>query len=461
MMKKISYIQLIWLALLLTGLQNCDTNLKPIDLIPESRAFESANDVYAAYRIAFRNAPSLIAITSYATDNVHLPSTNNGEGALTYQWAYNPDKDVAAWASLYNGIDNINRSLEGAQKLLNKGAATPSQLDSIRGQLYGLRAYYYWALLKRFSNPQKPDSPGVPLKTEQKIDIFEKPARAPVQKVLHFIASDVSRADSLMKEGGPITLFNKSALTALKARIALWTGEFSQAVSQTSKLIAQYPLATGEEFKKVWTDLSHTGVIMKKSMVKADGTSLIGRTWAFRNGTLLFNPSSGLLSLYSDDDIRKKTYFKIDSEKPEKNEIIKYKGSSAKGLLRKDVKMIRVAEMYFIRAEAQAQLDQLEKAADDLNHIRKARLKPYSAISFSSKTEALEKILESRRREMCFEGQRWYDLKRNHLPIKRAEKDCPTSSGGCTLPPDDPHWLFPIPQAEIFANPNVTQNPGY
>lgn len=454
-----------FLVLLSLFFNHCNTDLAPIDSIPKSRAFQSAADVKKATLNAFAVAiGEFFGTTSILTDNTRVGPRNRGGGLFSFTWQYTADNDYG-WAHKYRGIDDINRTLQAAIGMLGRDPSESAQLNALIAQLHGLRAYAYWNLLNRFSRVQKPQSLGVALKTEKHIDIFETPPRATVQEVLDLIEADIAIAEQGMPAKVPIDEFNRGALTALEARIGLETEDFKRAIAKSSELIAAYPLADKSDFPKVWTDQSNVGVIMKQTYMESAGR--IGENWQEPAGdkTLIqFNPSVELLRLYTDDDIRKRVYFKIvglDKEADiNKNQIMKYPGKSPELKYLSDAKLVRVAELYFIRAEAYAKAGDLAGAAQDVNAIRQARMEHPVESHFSSKEEAIEKILEEKRREMCYEGTQWFDLKRNGMPVTRDKAD-QFKQGKPTLPADDYHWLFPIPQSEIFANDNMQQNPGY
>ncbi|MFA7471464.1 MAG: RagB/SusD family nutrient uptake outer membrane protein, partial [Spirosomataceae bacterium] len=94
-----------------------------------------------------------------------------------------------------------------------------------------------------------------------------------------------------------------------------------------------------------------------------------------------------------------------------------------------------------------------------LNRIRtRAGLEPLSGLS---KEAFFEEIVMERARELFCEGVRWFDLKRWGL-LKRAEDRGETGvniEGIRVVLPK--HSVFPFPQREIDANPNLKQNPGY
>ena len=68
-----------------------------------------------------------------------------------------------------------------------------------------------------------------------------------------------------------------------------------------------------------------------------------------------------------------------------------------------------------------------------------------------------DEILLERRLELCFEGQRLWDLMRKKEDIVRTQ--CTASI--CFIPYGDDTNILPIPQIETDVNSNIKQNPGY
>jgi hypothetical protein len=124
-----------------------------------------------------------------------------------------------------------------------------------------------------------------------------------------------------------------------------------------------------------------------------------------------------------------------------------------------DGKVFRTGEMYLIRAEARAELNDLTGAAADLNTLRAARINNYTNASFSSKGDLITAILNERFKELAFEGHRFFDAKRRNLPIIRLAADAQNNK--ITLESGNFRFLLPIPNSEIQANPLMVQNPGY
>ena len=121
--------------------------------------------------------------------------------------------------------------------------------------------------------------------------------------------------------------------------------------------------------------------------------------------------------------------------------------------------VLRLAEVYLIRAEARAEQNDLTGSLDDLNAIReRAGLDDLEGLS---QADLLLAIQQEYKVEMFGEwGQRWLDLKR--WPSLTG-KSCRADD---LLAPVKVDWqstdvLFPIPAAQILANTSLTQNPGY
>jgi tetratricopeptide (TPR) repeat protein len=110
------------------------------------------------------------------------------------------------------------------------------------------------------------------------------------------------------------------------------------------------------------------------------------------------------------------------------------------------VRLIRLAELYLTRAECNFRLGTTvgAKPVNDINTIRaRVGLKPYKESELT-----LDDILHERALELAFEGFTLHDEKRLELNVG-------------ILPWDSPKLIYPIPQREVYANPNLTQNEGY
>src|SRR5690606_17250463 len=101
------------------------------------------------------------------------------------------------------------------------------------------------------------------------------------------------------------------------------------------------------------------------------------------------------------------------------------------------VKLFRTGEMYLIRAEAALMRDNgtagMTAAAKDLNDLKAARIYNYVHVQFPDAQTLHQAILNERYKELAFEGHRFFDLKRNDLPIERWATDAINTSGAVKL----------------------------
>ncbi len=77
----------------------------------------------------------------------------------------------------------------------------------------------------------------------------------------------------------------------------------------------------------------------------------------------------------------------------------------------------------------------------------------YSFTNVASQSDFTDTLVKERARELCIEGHRRWDL------IRLGAYKTVEAGIGMTL--QDNFYLMPIPQTEMDANPNLTQNPGF
>ena len=111
--------------------------------------------------------------------------------------------------------------------------------------------------------------------------------------------------------------------------------------------------------------------------------------------------------------------------------------------------LIRLAELYLIRAEARAKKSSpdLTGAISDLNLVRaRSDVQPFTG---SIQADIVQAIEDENSLEFAFESHRWFDLVR-------------TKRVGTVLGVANTNfWLFPIPYSDVLSDPDVVQNPGY
>jgi hypothetical protein len=124
---------------------------------------------------------------------------------------------------------------------------------------------------------------------------------------------------------------------------------------------------------------------------------------------------------------------------------------------------IRLADILLLKAEAYANLEKLGDAKDLVDQVRsRAKLGNLPASATASKESMKAAVLNERRLELAFEGQRWFDLVRTDQAIPVLNTLNSRDPGRIPmLPLTEQTILLPIPQEAIDKNPSLTQNEGY
>jgi hypothetical protein len=285
-----------------------------------------------------------------------------------------------------------------------------------------------------------------------------RPARNTQGEVMTQIEQDLADAKNLVVAATPAnfsdTLLNKVNVAAFQARVALYKGDWNAAVTYSTEVIASAvkPLVTGAAFSGIWTDANTNEVLLR---IRYLNSTAIGAM--FTSGANIYvAPSDKLVASFIPADIRLAAFIGTTPS----NYINKFY-ASARGARVVDMKAIRTAEMYLIRAEANAKkaTPDLAAAAADINFLRAQRITGYVDVTFATAAIAVTEVLNERFKELCFEGHRFWDLKRNGLPVQRNASDA--SPDWQTLAADSYRFVYPIPQSETNSNPNMKQNPGY
>jgi len=398
------------------------------------------------------------------SDEAKIGADNNGQGALTYRYQYSADNTtggdvIGGWAAYYNVIDQVNRVLPHVYTVTYTPAQLPRR-DIVQGQLLALRGISHFGLLQAYCKNYNPSDPrGVPIMLAS--NPVAQPARNSMGEVMAQIEKDLSDAKALLPAVTPATftdtVMNKVNVAAYQARIALYKGDWANAVTYATEVINSNvkPLATGAAFTGIWTDANNNETLFRIRYATSTG---IGALWTTTSGLIYIAPSDKLNASLAAADIRKAAY--IGTNGAGNNYVNKFYTSSRGGRV-VDMKACRIAEMYLIRAEAYAKqgAGSLALGTADLNTLRAARIAGYVDVTFATPADLLTAVLEERFKELCFEGFRFYDLRRNNLPVQRNASDA--SPSWQTLPAGSFRFVFPIPQTEMTVNPNMVQNDGY
>lgn len=347
------------------------------------------------------------------------------------------DTQADEWDLAYAEIQISNIVLEGLEKI-GRTNNNKEQFDRIKGTALFHRAKEMLNLAMTFckyydKNTSATDL-GIPLKVTT--DINEKIIRAPLEDTYTHIIADLKQAAQLLPVAQVSQTFvAKGGAYGLLARTFLFMDNYVDALNSADSsfkyhsFLENYNNVNGSPsrpFLNVSTKEMHIIGIMRQ---QSDN---------FRNGRV----SADLFELYADNDLRKTLFFKINTDDGKPT----YRGSYQGGQL---FTATATDEVLLIKAECNARLNKASEAKTALNLLLQNRYKTgtYVPISTNDTNMLLEISLKERRKELLARGLRWQDLKRLNRDPKYA-KTLVRKIGDdvFTLPPNDPKYIFPIPQ---------------
>lgn len=397
--------------------------------------------------------------------------------ATTHEWQFGTTDvtirdNFTAMSPMYTTIDRVNRVLEALPKADSARLGDNTLRLKLRGEALFMRAWAHFELFRYYCDNYSPTGLAMPY--------LETPSLKPqarIQMAPYFanLQRDLEEAKTLLPNNlADIYRANRITAVALQARIALYKRDWANAAAYSTEYIAMIPLSTISTFPGIWTDANTAEVSFK--LKKTNANTRIGSLYrgvsssSTSIGTVTWIPSDALWNSFDQtNDVRFAAYLKnepiLTSAGRQPRLVQKYAGTGYGTASENvaDVKVFRTAEMYLIRAEARAELENFtgaNSAETDINTLRANRITGYTNVTFASKQAAIDAIIQERFKELAFEGHRFWDLKRRNLPVSRTGGDAPTAAAA-TLSANNFRFILPIPDAEIKANPLITQNPGY
>lgn len=457
-MKKVyKYIMLAGMAICASS---CNfTDLNPTDQIDDSMIFSSVDALEQTVIGAYgkMSVKQVLSVSEVLSDDVKKGAQNGGAGDDTYQWTYTTSigDHGAVWSSLYGVINEVNRILKGAENVIPADDSEEARKNNCIATAKFLRAYNALELLLFFSDTEKMDSYGIPYVKEPVV--LETPGRNTVKECFDYMLQDLDEARPNITRKTPETTayVSQTAVDALRARIYLYMNDYNNAYKYARDVLAVVPVADKDVYKGIWTDESDADIIWK--LTRNAGDETIGTIFWSADNSSSFEPSDEIIADYDhQNDIRFDLFIGdgVDRDGVPCKRVNKYKGTASVGLA--DGKLLRASEMQLIQAEAKARTEGgLSEANALLNDFRAKRIENWTNVDYSQ-SEILDQILLERRRELCYEGHRFFDM-------RRLGKDMSKPIISKTLEKGNHRWLMPIPLAELQANPVIAnqQNEGY
>lgn len=373
-----------------------------------------------------------------------------------YSWAQVQDFYAGwtgqEWNLSYSRLFYANTALEEIEKI-KPDQNSFSDWENVKGSALFFRACCFYDLAQIYCKPYIPASAdtdlGILLRTRADINIPY--GRSTVKESYEQIIGDLLAARDLLplvplRRSRP----SRSAADAMLARVYLSMQDYNNAYVYANSCLASfnslidYNTLDTNAFSPLTPYPNNPEIIFYTNL----------EAYLAPNALNASSVDSNLYRLYETTDLRRKLFFHISNNK------LQFAGSYL-GNPFDFFGGLATDEMLLIRAECEVRNGNTAAAMHDLDVLLVTRYKrnTYVPQNISDADSALSKIYLERRKELCFRGTRWTDLRRLNqddrfkVTLRRV-----IDFNTITLLPNDNRYVYPIPNSEILFN-NIPQNP--
>ncbi len=494
----------VFALILLFSLSTCNViDLAPNDRIDLDKFYSSASDAESGLIGAYINtfsgpAVNFIFYNNRSSDDLTAPIDGRQSDNLMFRpnLIENNGDAGGLWSDCYRSIAYLNLLIERVPAINEKSfAKTVMGKENRKYQILGeakfLRAYIYYNLTQFFGD--------VPLITKFPTSSDpekNKAARTFKAQVMDTVMNDLAYADKylpwehedlatvaddiVIQSKGRAT---KAAAKLLMARIYLKNRDWQKAIDKCKEILASGQFTLTTRWTRIFSSSNEDAQNSSESILEiqtkkgaGEFNNTGGYSWFHQDGAPRRGATLDAFNLFEGDkntkkDVRKESTLSQVSNAPTQIYALKYANSYPWWDPSNPFNFIpmRLTECYLILAEALNEISYpntdalnyiniIRNRARDANYIggSTAGIAPYSLTTFNTQLKFRQGIRDERRRELMFEGQRWFDL------LRYDEMDGTTKAQEAVGLTSPEKILFPIPQDEIVRNaPLLIQNPGY
>lgn len=473
---KINYIKIACFTFALGVMIGCDDfidvdqrqNLAEEDSPANLEPVAFVNGIYGMMT-EWDYAFSYLGITEILSDNADKgsspgdPGGDKGQLDLLAHTA-SAGSFEAMWTNWYKTIGRATYSIQYTE---NYGLTDEAYKNRLIGEAKFLRAYHYFFLVRGWGN--------VPLQHISLID------RAPKEQVYDFIEQDLLEAIAVLPEkneyaSADLGRATKGAARALLAKVYLYQKDWTNALKYSNEVLNSGQYGLEGDYARLWRAETENGTesifeVQARGESIAHGVNQYSETQGARGpsgwGWGFNTPSENLLNAYNaeGDNIRRDAtiIFRGETmydgrivseavENPRYNEKAYSSANLGAGDGDKNIRVLRLAEIYLIKAEAANELNDQTTALQALNEVRDRV--DLGFVTITDQALLRKAIWKERRLELAFEHDRWFDLIRTGEAAQAMQADGKTFVVGR-------HELFPIPNNQLIQTPTMVPNPGY
>ncbi|MDA9555420.1 RagB/SusD family nutrient uptake outer membrane protein [Pelobium sp.] len=453
-MKKYIITTLILATVLATSCKKL-VDVDPINSQPGSEALKSGQNVKGVLASAYSRLLSnqflggeVIRTNELYGDNINFVNATGGAPAqfVTRDFSLFNQQGRDLWGNGYAAIGLSNIVIDAVDRNLFNDMTTLEKAQ-MKAEAQFIRGVAHFELVRLFAKPysSNPNSDlGIPISTKA-LTTNEAKSFAPrntVSEVYNQAINDLKAAENVLQNRNSV-FATKWAAKAYLARIYFSMNDYTNAFTYANDVIANggYTLGTS-----VTAPFRTPGGILASALPDGviftaigDGSLLRGNFWSTDpNNTYL--PLAG--TFYTDIQNKGGNRFTQLTQNANRPISTKWSGDNAV-----NVPVLRLAEMYLVRAESRVLRGAAYTDADvraDYNAVRAvANVTADNATSGS--TALLAAIRTERRIEFAMEGDQFNELRRLKLNVRGVAYN-------------DSKQLLKIPDSETNANPAIVQN---
>jgi len=435
----------IILLILGFGLSSCEEYLQqePVDQIGDANVVEDLASLEALILGAYS---SLQTTGQYSELIIFMPGILSDEIVFTGTFPTKQDMSVnnvtaenvtmrGVWSAPYTSIFIANTVIERAA---NATDATQAEIDERVAEAKFIKALGHLNLVQLWG-----DIPYADVSDVNVTSVLPRESKSVVYaNIITLLTEAIPNLPDRSING--VNRATQAAAQALLARAYLWSGDLVNAGAQANLVISNSDYGLDPNYANIFDQTSSTPeVIFSMFASVQDGNNLgFFAQPVSAGGRYDYSPNPTLLAAMDPADTRAN----LIVPNPDAGAILvtnKYTDAT-NGTDQPAV--LRLAEMYLIRAEANSDVADLNVIADRATG---------NASFYASYSQA--NMLQERMFELAFEGHRWFDI------IRTGQADA-IMSAVKPLSWNSTDVLLPIPQRELDQNPTLTsadQNPGY